>query len=155
MGSIFYLKDSDDYIIGVITIDNSDHHAVDGTCKEVTSWYGNKIPDIENAKYLADFYCKWDACTHWNFRGEDYDPLIENCDEDNYYHLCGQRSFTDHIRLMCFVWKVVAMILVRENQKSDFVDNSEYVLKEAYFESDKIKALVEFMLDGYTIEEEE
>ena len=85
---------------------------VNGHCYEVTGWsFENKEP--VNLHYLAGIYAKWDACTHWYFFGEDYDPEWndETKEIDGYYHLCGEGSFVRHIRLMCFIWKVISQLI--------------------------------------------
>lgn len=99
--------------------------------------------------YFAHVFCKWDSCTHWWFEGErsfvDENNKVKN--NDAYYHLCGSEWFINHIRVMCFIWKLAADILSEDEVYK------EYVLSE-YFDTDEIKKLVELMLDGYEIEKE-
>ena len=132
MSDVYYLKDpKTGYIEGKFEIDKADSHYIEGRCYSVVSWDSNGNPF--ECHYLAGVYCKWDACTHWFFYGKDYAD-----EEDSYYHLCGPGVFGNHIRLMCFVWKLVADIMGERTLGS-------------YFESETTRKLVDLMLDGYEI----
>lgn len=101
--------------------------------------------------YFARVFCKSDSCTHWNFNGETY---IEHLDStisgtDSYYHICGSYCLADHIRTMCFLWKLAVDIL----SEGEDEEHKEYVTNE-YFDTDEIKQLVTLMLEGYVIEKE-
>ena len=116
---------------------------IEGTCYAAIAWSGfDKRTPIE-WEFIADTYCKADACTHWYFFGEDYDP--ESKAEDNgcsYYHLCGGYSFMNHLTSMCFVWKLMEMLL---GETRDYATDS-------YYEHRRIKQVIDLILDGYTIE---
>ena len=112
-----------------------------GVCYSAAGWGPNGTP--VNWKFVADTYCKEDACTHWYFLGEDYDP--ESISEDNgcsYYHLCGGYSFLDHLTSMCFVWKLMAMLL--GETRGDVADS--------YYDRGRIKQVIDSVLNGYEIE---
>ena len=142
----FHLKDSDGYVVAVFDIEEADKHSVIGKCWTPTRWrcsddQHNKEP-LES-DFLARVYMKWDSCTHWHFNGEDWS---EKGDEvDAYYHLCGPNIFVNHIRAMCFVWKVAADLIIASS-------DNQFDSEEFYFDDKKIKPLIELMLDGYTIE---
>ena len=151
----YYLIDPDGYVSSIFEIKKVDSHYADGDCYTVNAWDGEKIIngvrmhmpfDGEPMHYLAGVYCKWDACTHWYFLGEDHDPDPEgSSDGDSYYHICGARSFMEHIREMCFVWKVCGEIICEFNNGSPYTYN-------AYFEEvPGIKDLINTMLTGYRI----
>lgn len=114
---------------------------IEGACYAAVCWTPDKMP-IDWA-FVADTYCKADACTHWYFFGDDYDP--ESKSEDNgcsYYHLCGGYSFMDHLTSMCFVWKLMEMLLG---------ENRNYVA-DSYYDHERIKQVINLVLDGYVIE---
>ena len=117
---------------------------IEGICYAAIAWsgFGKKTTPIE-WEFVADTYCKADACTHWYFFGEDYDP--ESKSEDNgcsYYHLCGGYCFMNHLTSMCFVWKLMEMLL---GETRDYAD-------ESYYDHEKIKQVINLVLDGYVIE---
>lgn len=115
---------------------------VEGTCYAASSWDPNGIIPV-NWEFVADTYCKADACTHWYFYGEDYDP--ESKSEDNgcsYYHLCGGYSFMNHLTSICFVWKLMEMLL----------GETRNYATESYYEDRKIKQVIDLILDEYAIE---
>lgn len=132
-GDIYYLKETtgDRYIVGRFVVESDDYHLI-GTCYGCSGWYSDGSIDDH---YFTDVYCKKDTCTHWNFYGEDYDPETES-EKDSYYHICGTYCFNDHIRLMCFVWKLAGMI----NNSPDYMHDNELT-----------KKLVDMMLEGYEI----
>lgn len=144
----YYLKNKETgYIETTIVIEKADYYSVDATCYQAYSWYGDDHMPCEY-HYVAGAYCKWDGCTHWYFYGEDYDPEIEESEKDSYYHLCGPRRFTDHIRAMCFMWKVVSDVMTElaGDRYSDYK-----TVQSNYFECEDTKKLVDMMLDGYEI----
>lgn len=116
---------------------------IEGACYVAIAWEASdkKIP--AEWEFVADTYCKTDACTHWHFYGEDYDP--ESKSEDNgcsYYHLCGGYSFMNHLTSMCFVWKLMEMLL---GETRDYATDS-------YYDHERIKQVINLVLDGYVIE---
>lgn len=116
---------------------------IEGICYEAAGWEPNGTP--VNWKFVAATYCRADACTHWRFFGENYD--LDSRAEDNgcsYYHLCGGYSFMDHLTSMCFVWKLMGMLLG---------ETRNYVA-DCYYDGERIKKTIDLILDGYTIEKE-
>lgn len=146
-GDTYYLKTVGGDILGKFVVDQDDYFSVTGKCYEATSWDA-KTGEVYSWLFHSGVYCKWDGCTHWNFKGEDYDPEIDGS-EDSYYHLCGEYSFNRHIQLMCFVWKLVATLMIARNKEEN---NIQLDIEENYFELSVTKDLVELMLDGCTIE---
>lgn len=149
-GDRYFLRDNKGYIIGVFEVDSDDCHSVMGKCYEPYSWYQDKLPAESN--FFADVYCKWDSCTHWNFYGEDYDPELDKTSDgvDSYYHICGEYGLHNHVRLMCFVWKLVSDIMTINRRKSNvqyFADTTK-----EYFKYQETKDLCIMMLCGCGIE---
>lgn len=145
-GDIYYLKNPRGYIVA--KFEQTDDYMT-GVCYECSGWGGSDLKDPCDWSFFADVYCKYDSCTHWNFFGEDYNPNTKE-GRDSYYHICGDYCFLDHVRMMCFVWKIAEDILV-ESCGSGAYNTAEYT-REAYSGSKKLKHLVDYMLDGYTIE---
>lgn len=136
-GDVYYLKDTTDHnrIVAKFVVENDDRTLM-GDCYSAVSWYSDgSVCDYD---YFAGVYCKLDSCTHWYFYGEDYDPELKN-EKDSYYHLCGAGCFMEHIRLMCFVWKLASIITGSSDD---------------YFDNDEIKKLVDTMLKDYFIQKE-
>jgi hypothetical protein len=146
-GDTYYLVDCDGRIVAKF---EQDKEYMSGACYECTSWVENGSTGNYDTpcdwSFVARVYCKYDACTHWYFCGEDYDAET-NEELDGYYHLCGAYFFTRHIRHMCFIWKLAPMII---SEDPYFKEHMAYI-DEGYFDSDEIKNLVETMLKGYTI----
>lgn len=114
---------------------------IEGVCYAAAGWESDGTP--VNWEFVADTYCKADACTHWYFFGEDYDP--ESKAEDNgcfYYHLCGGYSFMNHLTSMCFVWKLMATLL----------GETRGYATDSYYDHERIKQVINLVLDGYAIE---
>lgn len=148
-GDVYYLKDPDGRIVGKFEMTGS---YMDGRCYECNGWTG--APDYKEAcdwSFFADTFCKWDGCTHWHFCGEDYDPDTKD-ELDSYYHICGDHCFLHHVRLMCFVWRLAEQVLVEDLEKEG-IGNGNYT-KQEYSGNEKLKHLVDFMLEGYSIEKE-
>lgn len=141
-GDIYYLIDPQGYINA--KFEQKDDYMY-GDCYTCNSWIGD---DNEPCEYdfFADIHCKWDACTHWRFKGEDYDPETDE-EHDSYYHICGEISFLEHIRTMCFLWKIASEIF---GEDPAFKNSMEW-----YFEKEETKQLIEMMLKNYTIKKEE
>lgn len=143
---VFYLKNTNDdnRVVTRFIVTNPDtYHSFNGECQLATGWLAddNSVLDWD---HVADVYCKWDSCTHWWFRGEDYTKEFDNA--DSYYHLCGAYSFLDHIRCMCFVWKLAYQIMV---------DSGNDLVLDEYFDVAPTTELVALMLNGYEIVEGE
>lgn len=109
-----------------------------GSCYQAIAWDSSGLP-IE-WMFHSEIYAKIDACTHWYFRGQDY---INECEIDSYYHLCGNGSFEDHIRLMCFVWKLEMDLYLKKNASDKNACD--------YIKADYDTGLLEVMLKGYEI----
>ena len=147
---VYYLKDSTGCIVSSFAVEKATHASVNGKCHIINSWTSDGEP--VNGEFFADVYCKWDSCTHWNFCGEDFDADCPDELIDAYYHLCGSHSFLNHVRAMCFVWKLVADIMAELSKLPD--DPYDPRIIEEYFDSDDIADLCDLMLKGYTIEKE-
>ena len=120
-----------------------------GDCYEAVSWYVNGDPFVYH--FFASVYCNPDSCTHWWFRGEDYDEGMDGT-ENSYYHICGDFCFINHIRAMCFIWKL-AHLTISESMKSS--ERGTKFVDDGYFGDPYLKDLVESMLKDYRIEKEE
>lgn len=149
-GDTYYLIDKIDNNIAAKIVITDDYCT--GVCYNAISWYK---PDegVEGAdyEYFCEFYSKWDSCTHWWFKGEDYDEETD-AEHDSYYHICGARCFKDHIRNMCFVWKVSAMVLLKlEQHKESSCLRRE--ITDDYFD-EEINNLIKLTLGNYTIKKE-
>jgi hypothetical protein len=83
-------------------------------------------------------YAKWDGCSHWYFYGEDYPD-----NKDSYYHICS--SFQNFITIMCFIWKIAG-----EHNVKDLKTRN---LDTVYTENEYSLELVDYVLDGYEIQE--
>lgn len=137
-GDIWYLKDQEGQIAAKFEIEDDDR-CLRGTCSAAITWMpGGEPLDWE---HVADVICKWDACTHWYFNGEDYDGASEKT-RDSYYHLCGGYTFVGHIIHMCFVWKLAEMLI---SQTIPYASDE-------YYDHERIKQIVNIALAGYTIE---
>ena len=114
---------------------------IEGVCYAAVCWEPNGTP--VNWEFVADTYCKADACTHWYFFGEDYDPESKSEDDGcSYYHLCGGYSFLDHLTSTCFVWKLMAMLL----------GETRGYATESYYDNERIKQIINLVLNRYEIE---
>ena len=148
-GDVYYLKNKDDRMITHKFEVNSDDFHLDGQCYEVISWEANDKP--YEYSFVAGVYCKWDACTHWYFYGEDYKPdaKIDEREQDSYYHLCGGYSFMRHITAMCFVWKLAEQIIAKDPWTIKH-GNVKYTHDE-YYDHERITKMIDVVLDGYEI----
>ena len=144
-GDKYFLIDKNGYTVAKFEL-TGDY--MTGDCYTCCSWELDKAP--VDYHYFAGVYSKWDSCTHWYFRGEDFDQEL-NISGDSYYHICGSGCFLEHVRIMCFLWKVAAMYLKEEYER----EGSKYTDPEReYFDNDEIKKLVEMMLEGCEIKKE-
>ena len=144
-GDIYYLIDPRGYVIG--KFEQTDNYMT-GYCYSNWAWEADDKKTGCGWSFFADVYCKWSGCTHWYFNGEDYSHEFVD-DVDAYYHICGNQCFLQHVRLMCFIWKLAEEILV-ESYENDAHNIAEYTRQE-YSGNKELKRLVDFMLDGYTI----
>ena len=144
-GDVYYLIDDRDGYINAKFEQTDDF--MEGNCYSAYSWYEGGVPD--GWEFFASVYCKWDSCTHWRFKGEDYNPE-DKSEHDSYYHICGSYTLLNHVRLMCFIWKIAPMIISEDHfYKYNKFDGS--YIRDEYFDSEEIKQLTELMLKGYTI----
>jgi hypothetical protein len=145
-GDIYYLKDHNGHISHKFVVDDDDF-CLKGRCYEVITWNVDFTPDEYN--FVADVYCKWDACSHWRFYGEYYDPDADEKEPDSYYHLCGGYSFMNHITAMCFVWKLAEQII----SKDPWTISTGTVgdINDEYFDHERVKHVVEMALNGCEI----
>ena len=102
--------DLNDRPIGLIRY-NPDNSTL--TCYSYDCWTEDSDgkylePMLCDAEFVVEVYGKWDSCTHWWFRGKDYDPEITE-DIDSYYHICGPWGMSDMFTYMAFIWKVLSM----------------------------------------------
>ena len=147
-GDIYYLKDHNGHISHKFVVDDDDF-CLEGRCYEVVTWNADWSP--YEYDFVADVYCKWDACSHWRFYGEDYNPdaELDEKEQDSYYHLCGGHSFGNHIRAMCFVWKLAEQTLTK-HPRTIATENVGYT-HESYYELEYVEQLVEAALNGCEI----
>ena len=146
----YYLKDKDDGMIhSKIEATNIIGH-LDGKCYSAKSWCSNAI-DVFDWYFVGDVYCKFDGCTHWYFNGEDYDPEL-NAENDSYYQICGPECYTEHIRNMCFIWKVAEMV-ISDSHEGNLIPDAMYreMIQENYEMNGFTGKLVDMMLEGFTI----
>lgn len=136
----YYLKD-EEKIVAKFVFDDVDYF--EGACYECVNWFCDEQYTPSRWLFHSSVYAKWDGCTHWNFYGEDFD---EGLNESSYYHLCGHCNFENHIRLMCFVWKLAMDYHLKDTKKD--IHSTEYT-KQEYKTN-----LIDVMLDGYSIIEE-
>lgn len=62
----------------------------------VRGWTNEKQP-VDYEKYLHGMI-KWDSCSHLYFGMDE--------ERDGYLHLCGVRSFRDHVALLKFLYEL-------------------------------------------------
>lgn len=143
-GDIYYLKrDLGNEIVGKFEITDfvpmvpyDEPCSVTGICSRVVTWTADTPHIPLEYEFVAHVYCKWDSCTHWNFFGEDH--FDDEDAHNSYYHLCGAHCFADHIRMLCFVWKLMAILMPSS-------------MDEYLEESQEIGDIIPLMLDGYSI----
>lgn len=105
---------------------------LEGDLYNVSSWSDGEPSDLE---YVSSVYIKRDACSHFWFKGEDYDPGV-NENIDSYYHICGAYSYKNFMRAMGFAYKLLTELV-------DSYDKEEF---------DEIMEVNSKLLEGYKIE---
>lgn len=138
---IFYLKDTEDNIIAKFEMTSDD--SFQGRAYECVSWDGETNKPIEWL-FHSEVYAKWDGCSHWWFRGEDYDSNsgdYNNNGTESYYHICS--SFNSFIIIMCFVWK-----LAGNYHKEDLTKRN--ILTDLTLEEYNLD-IIDYMLKNYEI----
>ena len=113
-------------------------------CYSICGWTkdestGTYTIPVDN-HYVADVYARFDGCTHWWFRGEDYAEGVTK--PDSYYHICGPECLRHMMACMAFIWEVAA----REHAKWR---------KDCYDDFEKLNNIKDFILADYEIVEEE
>lgn len=99
-------------------------------CYEIHGWTRDEKTGKDIIPYdeyfVAHVYARFDGCTHWWFRGEDYEP---GTDEgfDSYYHICGEYCLLSKMIQMAFIWEVAAQ--QHSEWRGEFYDG-EYRLDE-------------------------
>jgi hypothetical protein len=147
-GDVYYLKDEQGAEIAkfevkdvVRSLMDSGVCSITGMCYQANAWAMDpeteKYTTGDNWTFVARGYFKFDACTSWNYFGEDY-PI----DGDSYYHHCGPECLVEHLRAHCFLWKLMGMLMDTKSC-SCYSDNQE------------LNQIIELMLDGYSIVKEE
>ena len=143
----YYLRDKDDGRIYSKIEATNITRCLMGICYSAIGW-SSDMDFVLDWQFVADVYCKFDSCTHWNFYGERFDPETETSEgADSYYHLCGPECFTEHIRNMCFIWKVAEMVLTESYPDDTYRD----IVRENYEVGGLAGRLVEMMLKDYVI----
>lgn len=158
----YYLKDKDNgAIYSKIEVTDVDRCLI-GKCYSAYSLSDYSMLGVLGWNFVADVCCKFDGCTHWHFFGERYDPETDAATHDNeidaYYHICGPECFIEHIRNMCFIWKVAEMALIDsydnyDNHLISKVMHSE-MIQENYEVNGFTGEIVNKMLEGFTITKE-
>lgn len=141
-GDIYYLIDQNGYTVAKFELTDD---YMTGNCYTCCTWAEDNAPI--DYQFFVKVFCKADSCTHWLFKGEDFDEET-NTNDDSYYHICGSLCFGSHVQVMCFIWKVAAMVLVKENPEY------KTYIEQNYFRNEKMKKLAELFLEGCTIKEE-
>jgi hypothetical protein len=128
------LVNEDQNVVTVFEIEEISKSYISGTLKTVNSWDEENEYDCD-FDYIAGVFIKWDGCSHFNFKGEDYN---ENKEEtiDGYYHLCGVDMYIDLMRSLSFAYQIMV----------DQIGEDELYEKEEYQELKKLN-----LLDKYTI----
>lgn len=160
----YYLKNQDGLIVSKIEATDI-ARCLMGNCYSASSWSKTNGSDYYTIawEFVAEVYCKFDGCTHWYFFGEGYDPESRTNDDDidAYYHLCGPETFIEHIRNMCFIWKVAEMALIESYDSYDgyndhVISDAMYseMIQENYEVNGFTGEIVNKMLEGFTITKE-
>ena len=129
----FYLKERKGYIVSKFEMAKD---YFEGIAYDCIGWENNKPVEWQ---FHSEVYAKRDGCSHWWFKGEDYNTNTGKCSNDgidSYYHICS--SFNDFIRTMCFIWKLAGMYYSKE-QNNEII-SEEYNLP-----------IIQYMLKDYEI----
>ena len=138
---VFYLKNKEGYIISKFEMTSDYFEGIASNCVE---WDAKTKEPLE-WQFHSEVYAKWDGCSHWWFKGEDYNSKLDNYNHngtDSYYHICS--SFNDFIRTMCFIWKLAGNYHKSKNKEVNDLTLEEYDLN-----------IIDYMLKDYEILEEE
>ena len=140
---VFYLKDKENgYIVNKFEMEVD--YIFQGVAYDCVEWNGETKEPLE-WQFHSEVYSKWDGCSHWWFKGEDYNKYLGKCNHDNtdsYYHICS--SFNGFIITMCFIWK-----LAGNYYKNKYKELSDSISEE--YDLD----IVDYMLKDFEILEKE
>ena len=83
--------------------------------------------------FIGNFSIKFDLCSHWYFKGEDFKETDEH---DSYYHICGGDSYIDFMTGIAFAVEVSKILL--DIEKDDDLFDSYKVETLKLLEGSKI-----------------
>lgn len=118
-----------------IHIYEGDSYCVKGRLLEINGWNDNVAEDYD---FIADFYIKWDLCSHFLFTGQDTDisQKEDKDDHDSYYHICGASCYINFFRAIAFATEVAAILMP---DSSEIPEEIEEVRKFKLLEGFEIK----------------
>ena len=120
-----------------IHIYKGESFSVEGRLLEVNGWDDNIAKDYN---FIADFYIKWDFCSHFWFNGQNTD-ISQKEDKDNhdsYYHICGASCYVNFFRAMAFAVEVAAIFMPQLTNDDEIEEIRKFKLLES-FEIKEIK----------------
>lgn len=143
------IKDETNEEVARFRVTDLSETSVSGDCYTVSGWDADSKAAAD-FDFFSNVFCKWDACTHWRFYGEDFEKEDPKETISNYYHICGADTLVNHVRCMLFIWNVVTMCM-----KSEAGMNKKLQMELAeWYESDTIlNKIVEIVKEGYSIVE--
>lgn len=142
----YYLKDEDGYIVSKIELLEKDFFVA--KVYECYEWDMNKNPI--NWDFHSEVIIKYDACSSWNFYGENYES--EKDEINGYYHLCD--SPHTFVIIMSFVWKVAKKYYLEQAEKEEDTFRKEYLIEQTEENFNPSLEYFENFLKKYKITEE-
>ena len=85
----------------------------DLVCYRACEWTVDHELDTDHCEFefVAKVWAKTDSCTHWWFKGENYDPESKSKNNgDAYYHICGPEFLEDMIYCQLFIWEIAGRV---------------------------------------------
>lgn len=131
--NVTYIKkkyDDGEIYTEFIYIPSDETRKNDGVMLKVYSWSCGKEHTPMEVEFLFNGYVKWDACSHYNFFGEDFPK-----DKDSYYHICGSSSYIDFFTAMAFMHK---QFVKDEDEINQFKEITDLLLKDLIIEETTI-----------------
>lgn len=132
--------------------EKSNEAALSGIILNVDSTNNNEITELS---FIAKGYIKFDGCSHFNFRGQEFKN--DDTKSDSYYHLCGFESLHSFIRNLSFMWQLaideldMLYELGESDQFVDFRDSSgvldAYKISEEIVDENNNKNLYKLLID--------